>query len=106
MAASSAWRSASESSCHPRSGLGDDVVNYSLQVAGLLVNRKLPVGARPFLEDLKRVLHFLAAAQVVDHVADEPLDHLADQFAGRELLLLAEVEQLAVQAEAHRPPLV
>ena len=60
----------------------------------------------PSSQDAVGVLHLLAAAQFVHHVVDEPLDQLADQVAGRQFLLLAEVDQLAVQTVADRSPLV
>jgi len=47
----------------------------------------------------------VAASQVVDHVVDEG-QQLGDQVDRRHLLLLAEVDQLAADAIARRPPFV
>src|SRR4030095_7629311 len=62
--------------------------------------------ASAFLEYPGGVLHFLPASQLVEDVPDEPLQQLADELAGGQLLALAEVDQLAVQPVAHRAPLV
>src|SRR5688500_9599501 len=83
------------------------MVDDRLDVAtALLIPRDLPIGARAFLENLERVLDILPASELVDDVADEPFDQLANQLARRQLTLLPEVDQLAVQPITHRTPLV
>src|SRR5437764_725083 len=82
------------------------LIDHVLQVGRAGEGGELAVGAGALLQDAEGVLDLRPTAQVVDHVADEPLDQLAQQVAGRELLLLAQVQQLAVEPVAHRPPLV
>src|SRR4051812_34808183 len=75
--------------------LPDHVVHDRLQVAGLFENAHLPVGAVALFQNAEGVFDLLARAQLVEHVAQEPLDQLADEVAGRQLLLLAEVHEPA-----------
>src|SRR5256885_795194 len=81
---------------YPFARLADHVVHDRLQVAGLLEHAHLPVGAVALFEDAERVLDLWARPQLVEHVTEEPFDQLPDQVAGRHLLLLAEVHELAV----------
>src|SRR5262245_50824466 len=85
--------------------LVDQVVDDGLHVAGLAVDLDLLVRARPLFEDPAHVIQLVLRAEDVRRLADE-VEQLADQLAGRDLLLLAEIDQLTVDAVAHRAPLV
>src|SRR5215213_5704784 len=63
--------------------LGDQVVDHGIQVARALVDGELAVGAGALVHDAEGVLHRVAAPQLVHHVVQEPLQHLADQVARR-----------------------
>src|SRR5438093_8024484 len=52
---------------YPFGRLSDDRVYHGLEIAGLTVPRQLPVGAGSVLQDMKGVLHFRTAAQLVQH---------------------------------------
>src|SRR5205085_8873628 len=86
-------------------GLFGDAVDHWLEVARLRVYGQLPVGARAFLQDPLDVVHRPPRAQLVDHVVHE-LAQLLGQVPGRHLGLLAEVDELAVEAVAHGAPAV
>src|SRR5579859_3607646 len=88
------------------SGFRDKLVYDGVEIAGALEGGKLAVGAGAEIEDLEGVGDLRAAAKVVHDVVNEPLDQLADEVASGQLLLLAEVYQLAVQAIADDAPLV
>src|SRR4051812_8072869 len=91
---------------HPLRRLADDLVDDRPEVSGPVVHGKLAVGAGAASHDLEGVLHFAPTAELVHDVVDEPLQHLRNQFASRQLLRLAEVDELAIQSEAHGPPLI
>src|SRR3954466_11984894 len=84
-----------------------DVVHDLLQVAAaLLVDAELPVGAGSVLKDPVYSLKDLAArAEPGDAVVHER-EHLSAEVAERHLDLLAEVDELSVDAIAARAPLV
>ena len=77
-----------------------------LEASGLSKRRELPVGARALLEDLEGVLDLLPAPELVHDIREEPVDQLLDHVTSRPLGFLAEIEQLAFDAVANRPPLV
>src|SRR5688500_14233929 len=56
--------------------------------------------------DLVRVLDFLPRAELIDYVAEEPFDELSDEHRSWELLLLAEIYELALQTPTHSAPFV
>src|SRR6187200_1450208 len=91
----------------PVARLFADVVHDLLQVAAVgLVEPQLPVSARAVSQDPVYSLEDLAAtAELVDDVVHER-EHLGDQVAEGDLDLLAEVDELAVNAVAARAPLV
>jgi hypothetical protein len=91
---------------HALLSLLDELIDDRLETSGAVIDSELPVGTRPFIKNPKRVLDFLATAEVIDDVIDEPLEHLADESARRKVHLLAEVDELAVETEACRAPLV
>src|SRR5918997_4844040 len=74
-----ARRAAGQLLQHPLGGLPDELVDDGLEVAGTLVGRQLPLRAGALVEDAVGVLDLPAAAELVDDIIDEPLDHLADQ---------------------------
>src|SRR3954467_15789605 len=86
--------------------LGDESIDDCLEITRALERRQLPVGARSLPHDLERVLDLLPASELVDDVIYEPGEHLGDQLAGGKLLILAEVDQLAIETEPHGSPLV
>src|SRR5688572_10146044 len=90
----------------PLRGLTDEIVDDGSEVAGLLEHRELTVGARAFIENPKGILHLLPAAEVVENDIDEPFDGLADELPRGQFGGLAEVDELSVETEAHRAPLV
>src|SRR6266545_2485377 len=85
--------------------LGGEVLDHRLEAPGLAVDTELPVGAGALPEEGVDVLDLGARAELVDHVVDE-LQQLQRQLPHRHLSQLAEVDQLAVDAPAHGPPLV
>src|SRR6266851_4916928 len=75
------------------------------QVAGLLVDAKLALGAGALVENGVHVLDGAAAAEVVDHVVDEG-EQLDGKVAHGHFGLLAEIDELAFDAVASGAPLV
>jgi hypothetical protein len=63
-----------DSGLHAFSGFADELVHHVVEVAGLPECGKLTVCAGAFVEDAVGVGDFLAAAQLVQHVIQEPLD--------------------------------
>ena len=59
----------------------------------------------PVLQNLVDVIQFFARIEFVHHIVDE-LQIFQHQVARRNFLLLAEIDQLAVEPIARRPPLV
>src|SRR6185312_16723831 len=86
--------------------LDNQLIHHGLEVTRAPEGGELAVRARAFLEDPVGVFDFLAAPQLVDDVADEPLDELAHEVTGGKLDALAEIDQPTVQAVADRAPLV
>src|SRR5258707_9391117 len=95
-----------DSGLHAFGSFADELVHHVVEVAGLPERGELTVSAGAFVQDAVGIGDLLAAAQLVQHVIQEPLDQLADEVARRELLPLAEVDELAVEAEADGTPLV
>ena len=89
----------------PRGALLDEVVDDGVEAAGLGVDGELPVGARALAEDGADALEVVLRLEDLGRLRDE-LEDLPDQRADRDLLLLAEVDELAVEPVAHRAPLV
>jgi len=71
----------------------------------LFFNPELAVGAGAVPKDLEGVLHFGAAAKIIDDIIDEG-DKLVDEVAGEHFGLPAKVDELAVDAVADGAPLV
>src|SRR6266545_3916774 len=87
-------------------GLVADVVHDLLEIsARRLVDAQLSVGAGAVVQDPLDACDFLPRAELVDHVVHE-LEHFARELAKRNFLLLAEVDQLALDAIADGAPLV
>src|SRR5215471_2973513 len=82
-----------------------DVVDDLLQVPGFLVNTKLAVRAGAVVQDPVYPLDLVARAELVHDVVHE-LEHFPGELAEGDLDLLAEVDQLTVDAVAAGPPLV
>src|SRR4051812_4665172 len=59
---------------HAFGGLGDDPVDDRPEIAGLLVDLELPVGARAAAHDLEGILDFAATAELIHDVVHEPLE--------------------------------
>src|SRR5260370_8402245 len=74
------------------------------QVAGLLVDAKLALGAGALVENGVHVLDGAAAAEVVDHVVDEG-EQLDGKVAHGHFGLLAEIDELTLDAVASGAPL-
>src|SRR5688572_29420806 len=85
---------------HSLFGLHDHLVDHGFQVASAPEDRELTIGARALLEDPEGVFDFLPAAELVENVVDEPLQHLTDELAGWQFPLLSEVDHLAVEPVA------
>src|SRR5579871_786244 len=83
-----------------------ELIDDVFQVAGALEGGELAVGARPLLHNAIGVFYFLAAAKLIDDIADEPFDKFTYQVARWDFRLLAEIDQLAVESVAHGAPLV
>src|SRR5690348_5818207 len=86
--------------------LGDQLIHDRLEIVGALVRRELAIRARAAGEDLVRVRHLLPAAQLVHHIADEPLEQLTDEIACGQLDAFAEIDELPVQAVTDGAPFV
>src|SRR5438445_4043969 len=86
-------------------GLSGQHLDDRPRVAALLQDPELAVRAGALGQDRIHVLDRLPRTQVVDHVVDE-LDQLDREVAHRHLGLLAEVDELAIDPVADRPPLV
>src|SRR5439155_14663133 len=86
-------------------GFGADVIDHGLQVAGPPVHLELAVGTGPLGQDGVDVFARLPGAQIVDHVVDE-LQELHGEVPVRHFGLLAEVDQLSVDAVWHVPAVV
>src|SRR6185503_4697360 len=83
----------------------DDRPHHRSQVSGLAKDLELPLRAGAVRQNLPDVLHLPPAAQIVQHIVDE-LEQLEAKLAHRNLAVLAEVDQLAVDAPARGAPLV
>src|SRR5438132_13200788 len=86
-------------------GVGGQVVDDRVQVAGLAEYAQLAVRAAPLLEQGIHVADLLSGAELVDDIVNE-LDQLQCQVAHGHLLLLAEVDQAALEAVPDGAPLV
>src|SRR6267142_3406089 len=82
-----------------------DLVDDRVEVAALRVRRDLTVGARALARDRLEIADLAPRSQRIDDVIDE-LQELDRELAHRDLLGLAEVDQLCIHAAAHRAPLV
>src|SRR6185312_2804366 len=91
---------------YPFRRLFHQLIHHVLQIPGPLVRRQLAIGARAVGENRVRVFHLGARPQVVHHVVDEPTHQLTNEIRRRQLLLLAEIDELASQAVADGAPLV
>src|SRR5579863_1498876 len=82
-------------------GLLGHVIDHRFQVAvGFFEDLELAVGAGAGLENLAYAFNGFAASEFVDHRIDQG-KILLDQVALWNLLLLAEVDKLAVEPIAH-----
>src|SRR5687768_13148546 len=81
-------------------------IHDRLEITGLAEHTQLAVGAGAVLQDAVGVLDLAAAAELIDDIGNEPLEQLQDQIAGRTLVLLAEIDQLAVESVTDGAPLV
>src|SRR5882672_8348041 len=70
-----------------------------------MINAELAVGAGSHLHNLTNVTYFCPGIELVEYVIDKGQVFL-QQLAHRNFLLLAEVDNLSVDAVAGRPPLV
>src|SRR5438046_1790858 len=86
-------------------GFLDERLYNGAQIVGAAVHLELAVGARPVGEDRPHVLDLASAIQLVDDIVDE-LEKLERELAHRHFCPAAEVDQLAVEPPARRPPLV
>src|SRR6266566_2667498 len=86
-------------------GLRGEELDDSPRVAAVFQHAELPVGARSLRQDRVHILDRLSRAKLVDDVVHE-LEQLEREVAHRHLGLLAEVDQLAIDPVADRPPLV
>src|SRR5713226_10280937 len=75
------------------------------QVASLLVDAKLALGAGAFVKNSVDVFDGAAAAELVDNVVDKG-EQLDGKIAHGHLGLLAEIDELAFDAVARGTPLV
>src|SRR5882762_10261742 len=75
------------------------------QVAGLLVDAKLPLGAGAFVENGVNVFDGAAAAELVDNIVDES-EELDGEVAHGDFGLLAEVDELALDTVARGAPFI
>ncbi len=86
-------------------GLFDELIDHRLEVPGPSVGGQLAVGAGPLVQDRVDVLGLGADPQLVEDIVQQ-LEQLRYQLANGSLLLLAEVDQPALDAVADGPPLV
>src|SRR5690242_8930668 len=102
----SPWRRVALLTIYSFSRLFDQLVDHVFQVPGALVRRQLAIGARAVGQNRVRVFYLGARPQVVHHVVDEPTHQLTNEIRRRQLLVLAEIDELAAQAVADGAPLV
>src|ERR1051326_4347420 len=91
---------------HPLGGLGDELIDDGFEVTGPFEGGELAVGTRAVAHDTEGILDFLPTSKLVHYIVHEPGEHLGDELARGQLLLLPEVDELSVQSEAYCPPLV
>ena len=73
-------RDADPLSEHSFLGLADQVIDHRLQVAGLPEHPQLTIGTGAVVQYPVRVLDLLARPELVEHVAEEPVDTIPKQF--------------------------
>src|SRR5579871_5395277 len=101
-----ARRFARATSSESRPRLFRHVIHDSFQIAiGFFEDFELAVGAGAGFEDVAHAIDGFAAAEFLDHGIDER-EILFDQIALRYFLLLAEVDEIPVQAITHGAELV
>src|SRR5580704_9389298 len=84
----------------PRAGFLRHVIDHRFEVAlAFFEDLELAIGAGAGLEDRANTIDGFAAAQFIDNRIDQG-EIFLDQIAQRNLLLLAEVDELAVEAVA------
>src|SRR5205807_2372927 len=86
-------------------GFGREQLDHRTSVAAVLQDLQLAVRAGPLRQDRVDVLDRLPRAQLIHDIVDE-LDELDREVSHRDLRLLAEVDQVAVDAIADSSPLV
>src|SRR6185369_16574914 len=89
----------------PERALLDEVVHHVVEAVRLRVERELPVRARALADDGADALEVVVRVEDVRRLRHE-LEQLADEGPDGDLLLLAEVDELAVEAVADGAPLV
>src|ERR1700719_2312619 len=75
------------------------------QVASLLIDAQLPLGAGAFVKNGVNVFDGAAAAELVDHVLDEG-EQFDGQIAHGDFGFLAEIDELAFDAVTRGAPLI
>src|SRR5438105_15938938 len=80
-------------------------LDHRTSVAAVLQDLQLAVRAGPLRQDRVDVLDRLPRAQLIHDIVDE-LDELDRELSHRDLRLLAEVDQVAVDAIPNRSPFV
>src|SRR5437868_2579812 len=89
----------------PRFGLLNNVIDDFLQISSFLEYAQLPIGAATAVHDLVDVFQFFARVEFIDDIVDE-FKILAHKVAGWDFLLLAEIDQLAVEPITRGAPLI
>src|SRR5690349_4586074 len=77
----------------------NDVVDDVAKIVPFLEFRDLAVGAGTARENLARIVDVVARSELIDNVVDE-LEQFVEQHGVVDLLALAEVDELAADAEA------
>ena len=79
--------------------------NDRFEVASLLVDAKLALGAGAFAQNCVHVLDGAAAAEIVDDVIDE-FEQFGGELAHRDFRFLAEIDELAFDAVTRGTPFI
>src|ERR1700722_13146386 len=90
---------------HPGFGLGDDVLHDRRQALRAREHLELAVRAGPAPHDLVHVGGLRPRAELVDYTVDK-VEQRDERPPSRHFAPLAEVDELAVETEARRAPLV
>src|SRR5579884_235572 len=86
-------------------GLANCVIHHLLEVSGIRVHLQLTFGAVPFLEDAVNIRELFGTAKLFGDIGDKS-ENFAHQLARGHFLLLAEIDEVAIQAVPRGAPFI